>query len=145
LTIKTANLIKSRELLKQKFSEEKNFESFLNNSSSPDKEFLEKIIQSIERNLLDENINDYILKEVKLSRASLYRKIKVLTGKTLNEFITSVRIKNAATLLQTEKYNITEVSYKVGFSSPSYFSVKFKEELSISPSDFIEQLNKIDV
>ncbi len=138
-------MIKSRELLKQKFSEEKNFESFLNNSSSPDKEFLEKIIQSIERNLLDENINDYILKEVKLSRASLYRKIKVLTGKTLNEFITSVRIKNAATLLQTEKYNITEVSYKVGFSSPSYFSVKFKEELSISPSDFIEQLNKIDV
>jgi AraC-like DNA-binding protein len=74
--------------------------------------------------------------ELSLSRSKLYRKIKSLTGSTANEFIRKVRLKKAKQLLENKEFNISEVTYKVGFSSPSYFTKCFKEYYGVLPTDY---------
>jgi AraC-like DNA-binding protein len=61
-----------------------------------------------------------------LSRSQLYRKIKTLTGVSVNEFIRNVRLEKAKQLIEKGNNNINEISYKVGFTSPSYFAKCYK-------------------
>ena len=71
-----------------------------------------------------------------LSRSGLFAKIKSLADITPNEMIQMVRLKKAAQLLQEKKYTVSEISYMVGFSSPSYFSKCFQKQFGIKPADY---------
>ena len=73
-----------------------------------------------------------------MSRSSLFNKIRGLADVTPNEMIQVVRLKKAARLLKEGGYRISEVSYMVGFSSPSYFSKCFQKQFGIKPADFVE-------
>jgi AraC-like DNA-binding protein len=64
----------------------------------------------------------------------LYRKIKTLTGVSVNEFIRNVRLEKARELIELGNDNITEISIKVGFSSPSYFTKCYKEKYGQLPT-----------
>ena len=75
-----------------------------------------------------------------LSRSKLYRKIKALTGETANEFIRKVRFKKAKQIIQNSNYTISEVCYKVGFSSPSYFTKCFKDHFGVLPTEIREKI-----
>jgi len=66
-----------------------------------------------------------------------FKKIKYLTGYSPNEFIRVRRMKKAAELLKTYKYNVSEVSYMVGINDPFYFSKCFKAQYGCSPSHYI--------
>ncbi len=79
------------------------------------------------------SINDFC-REVGMSRTSFYNKIKVLTGTSPNDYIRIVRLNRARDLLSTRQYNVSEVSFMVGFSDPKYFSVCFKKQFGTSPS-----------
>ena len=70
-----------------------------------------------------------------LSRSQLYRKIKALTGQTVNEFIRKIRLERAKLILEKGNANISETCYKVGFASPSYFSKCFKAHFGILPTE----------
>jgi AraC-like DNA-binding protein len=65
-----------------------------------------------------------------------YRKLKSITNKSIAIFIRSVRLQKAKELIQTSNKTISEIAYEVGFNDPSWFSRSFKEEFSVSPSDF---------
>jgi AraC-like DNA-binding protein len=78
-----------------------------------------------------------------LSRSSLYKKVKGMTGNVPNEFIRIIRLKNAAKLLITNDYNISEVGYMVGFSSHSYFSKCFYQQFKLTPTEFADQQKTI--
>ena len=69
------------------------------------------------------------------SRSQLYRKIKTLTGVSVNEFIRNVRLEKAKQLIELGSDNINEVSYKVGFSTPSYFTKCFKLKFGHLPTE----------
>ncbi|MEO2129613.1 MAG: helix-turn-helix transcriptional regulator, partial [Christiangramia sp.] len=70
----------------------------------------------------------------------LYRKIKALTGLTANELIRKIRLERAKELLeQAGQVSVSEVSYNVGFSSPSYFSKCFKEYFGMLPKEAGEE------
>lgn len=64
------------------------------------------------------------------------RSFKKYTGSTPTQYILSLRISNAQTLLDSTNYNITEIAEIVGYDNPLYFSRLFKKQCGMSPSDF---------
>lgn len=108
-----------------------------------DKEFLEKITRTIEENLLNPeftNENLYVL--LNMSKSTLYRKIKGLTGMSPKDYMKNIRFKYACKLLIQKTCNISEVAYKVGFSDAKYFSTCFKKEFGMTPSQYIKNIKK---
>ena len=71
--------------------------------------------------------------QICMSRKNLHRKLKALTGQSPSTFIRVVRLKASLELLQSGKYNVSEVSFLVGFNSPTYFSKCFQEYYGFSP------------
>lgn len=141
LSLITKNLMELRQNLKQRFSNSP-FESFeILPAGTKDKDFLNKLIASIEERIADPQLSvEELGREIGLSRSSLYKKIKAMTGYVPNEFIRVIRLKNAARLLLTKEYNISEIGYMVGFSSHSYFSKCFHQQFKLTPTEFTEQI-----
>jgi len=72
-----------------------------------------------------------------MNRVTLYRKLLSITGKTPIEFVRCMRMKRAAQLLEKSGLSIAEIAYEVGFNNPKLFTKAFKEEFSITPSQYI--------
>ena len=72
-------------------------------------------------------------------RVQLYRKVKTVLGYNVNDYILTVRMQKAKFLLRNEDLSISEISYKVGFSSQAYFSTVFKSKFGITPKAFREK------
>ena len=71
-----------------------------------------------------------------VSREHLIRLFKTTTGKTPLEYITDAKIQKAMTMLEENRYSVSEISEKLGFANPSYFSKIFKQKLKMSPSEY---------
>jgi signal transduction histidine kinase/ligand-binding sensor domain-containing protein/DNA-binding response OmpR family regulator len=109
--------------------------------ASQDEKMLEKIIVCIEKHLSDPDLQiNKICKETGFSYNLLNRKVKNLTGQTINKFIQTIRLRNAEHLLKTKKFSISEVMDHTGFTNHSYFSKCFKRYYKLSPKDFIKNL-----
>ena len=79
---------------------------------------------------------DFLTAQMGMSQSALYRKVKVLTGLTTNEFIRKIRMTTAARLLK-EGHNASETAYLTGFNSQNLFRKYFKEEFGMLPSEYI--------
>lgn len=102
-----------------------------------DDKFFEKSYQIIEQHLSDCEFDvDLFCKDMNLSSKIVYRKIKSATGLSTSEFIRCERLKRAAVLIKENKYNVQEISYMVGFATPSYFTKCFKKQYGMLPKDF---------
>lgn len=109
--------------------------------SKLDKEFMDKLTSFIEENLESENINvDLLADQMFMSKSTLYRKLKALTGLSTNEYIRKMRINTAEKLLITGKYKISEIVYMVGFNSINYFRECFKEEYGVTPREYMDKI-----
>ncbi len=75
-----------------------------------------------------------LAKELGISRSELYKRIKKIENKSASQFIREIRLDKALELLKEESHSIGEISYMVGFNSPTYFSTSFKEHYGYSPS-----------
>ncbi|MBQ5718116.1 MAG: helix-turn-helix transcriptional regulator, partial [Alistipes sp.] len=93
----------------------------------------------IERNIdrSEMTIEDFA-RELNMAHSTFYNKVKSLFGVTPVEFIRDMRLKRGYQLLQSGAYDISTVSYMVGFSDPRYFSKCFKKRYGISPSQIKE-------
>jgi AraC-like DNA-binding protein len=76
---------------------------------------------------------------VYMSPYNFCRTFKKATGKTMVEYVNSVRIKEAEKLLITSTKSISDISSEVGFSSLNYFTKLFKKKNGISPHQFRKQ------
>lgn len=102
-----------------------------------DEDFLSKISEIIKEYLTESDFSVERLSNIaNMSRSSLHRKVKGLTGITPNEFIRLVRLKIAAELIYENKYQIREICYLVGINSPSYFAKLFYKQFGVAPKDF---------
>ena len=89
--------------------------------SLADETFLVKLNRIIQENLSDTKLDvSFICKEVGMSRASLYTKLKALTGIGLNEYINKIRMEKAILLITATDFTFTDISEKVGFTTISY-------------------------
>lgn len=135
------NLIWNRKLLKRKFRNETATEANTAILSRSDKKFLNDFTSVIEQNIANDKFNvDDIAIALGISRIQLYRKTKVLLDCTINDYILNKRLKKAKYLLINEDLSISEITYKVGFSSPTYFSTVFKSKYNCTPSSYKKKL-----
>jgi TolB-like protein/AraC-like DNA-binding protein/Tfp pilus assembly protein PilF len=108
----------------------------MENLSSMNDQFLGKINQIIETNLDNEHFSvEDLAQKVSLSRSMLHRKLIKLNGKSASDLITEKRLLRAKEMLENNVATASEVAYKVGFNSPSYFTKVFKKYYHVSPGD----------
>lgn len=99
--------------------------------------FLRKFLTRIEEIYADSEFNVERLSDtLGLSRGHLHRKIKDLTGTTPVDFLRNYRLSKAAVLLRQRQYNINEIAYQTGFSSPAYFTKCFKAVYNLTPKEY---------
>jgi len=104
--------------------------------SKMDRDFLEKITGIIEKNIPDERFGvTELSEEIGMSRSNLLRKVKKLTGLSVSHFIRNIRLKKAREMMEEGIYTVSEVSFKVGFSSTSYFIKCFREHYGFPPGE----------
>ncbi len=77
-----------------------------------------------------------------MSRSSLYNKIKALTGHSPSDFIRHIRMDEAVNLLKSNQYSIAEISDRLGFGDPKYFTDIFKKHYGITPSAYLKKEKK---
>ena len=138
-TIKS--LLGNREILKGHYTSELPHENIRNSSAKKiDRKFVNEFSSIVESNVANENFGvDDICKAIGISRVQLYRKAKAVLGYNINEYILEVRMQKAKYLLLNEDFSISEISYKVGFSSQAYFSTVFKSKFGVTPKAFKEK------
>ncbi len=76
------------------------------------------------------------VKALNCGRSVTYRKIKEITGLTINDFILSIRLKKAAALLIHTNKTISQIAGDTGHSSSQYFSTLFKKQFNQTPSQY---------
>lgn len=100
--------------------------------------FLTKLFEQVDSNISNNSLNvDYLGRAMGVSRAQLYRKCLTLTGRSPNEFVSSIRMEKALTLIKNKFGNVSEVALEVGYNNPSYFSKCFHKTFHCTPSRFI--------
>ena len=140
LVARVESLLRSRSNLRKYFLDSITLKE--NNQKVPAEyqEILKKCIAIIEANI---HKRDFTIKnfatEMGMSHRTLYTKIKIISGQTLNAFIRSVRIRRAAMLLLTENINIAQASAEVGFEDPKYFRQQFVKLFAMTPSEYIKK------
>lgn len=87
----------------------------------------------------------FLTDKMAMSRASLYNKVKLLTGLGVNDYINKLRIEKSVYLLTNTNMKINEISYEVGFSYPRYFSTSFKQVKGMTPTRFKEENKKTNI
>ncbi|HEX2935400.1 MAG TPA: two-component regulator propeller domain-containing protein [Bacteroidales bacterium] len=102
-----------------------------------DEEFMKKVMNFIEKNLINSDLNvDQLAQYLALSKVQTYRKIKAISGMSIVEFIRSIRLKKAAQMIREGQLNISEIAFETGFSTPSYFSKCFHDQFGKTPSEY---------
>ncbi len=102
--------------------------------------FLDQVNDIVMSNIDDENFGVRDLSSsLDLSASQTLRKVKSVTGISVNQYIRKVRLKVAAKLIKETDFTAAEISYKVGFGSPSYFNKTFRKQYGITPGEYKAQ------
>ncbi len=135
------NLLRNRHLLKDIWSTtlEKNTskkERHIKQEVANEDAFVEKFKKVVEERMANSDLGvEEIGNVMGLSRVQLYRKMKALTGCSPVDLLRKARLASARQYLLSSDLSVSEIAYKVGFSSPSYFTKCFKDEYGIVPGD----------
>lgn len=104
------------------------------------KEFLDRCIKIVEAHLDDENFSIRSLaREVGISHSGLYKKVKSVSGQSINGFIRFIRLRKAAEIMIGTEHNIGEIAAMVGFNNIKYFRQHFNELFGMKPSEYIKK------
>lgn len=137
LRLKIDNIAATRRNLSRRYASETPTESGLPAPNTPDRKFLEKT-QAYVALIMSEGDFDpeAFARYMGMSYSQLYRKIKGMSGLSINLFVRSLKLRHAAGLLESGQYTVAEVAYRTGFKSPNYFSQCFKEQYGLAPTAF---------
>jgi signal transduction histidine kinase/DNA-binding response OmpR family regulator len=139
LQAQVQNLIQQRQNLKRKFSRGMMMRPSEVQEPSLDERFLMKVRASVEKNMGNEDFTvEDLASDVNLSRAQLHRKLVALTGNSASRYIRNFRLEHAMDLLRKNVGSVSEVAYRVGYSSPAYFTKCFTEDYGMAPSQVLK-------
>ena len=137
LNARIKNLVDNRRQLLEKMQLWAMMQPAQPDIAPPDSKFIEQLCRIIEKNLSNPLFSvEKLCDNLPMSRASMYRKIRFLTGESPQLFIRSYRLKRAAQLLEKNYGNVTEVCFRVGFTSTTYFTKCFKKKFHHCPKIF---------
>lgn len=137
LLARVANLIRTRKKLKDSYSRKLKLDPTDVEITPYDEKILKKAVELVEHNLQNNNFSaQWLAEELSMSPSTLYRKLKTLTGASVNEFIRSIRLKRAAQLLSTGEFTVNEAAYEVGIFDVKYFRSCFKKQYGVTPTQY---------
>lgn len=143
LMAQVTSILENRVREKQSFSRDPHIYVPQSGINKADEEFREKLTNIINENLTDPNFGVERLTElICMSRSSLHRKIKAISGISPTEFIRLTRLKKAVELISEGRYRIGEVCYLIGINSPSYFIKHFQKQFGMTPKEFEQQYHR---
>jgi two-component system cell cycle response regulator len=138
LQVQIANLLTNRNKIKEYFASSPLVHIKSMAYSKADELFLEKINETILKNLGDTELDvEKLARFMNMSKPTLYRKIKSLSDLSPNEIINITRLKKAAELLVEGNYKIYEVANMVGYASQTNFGRNFLKQFGMTPSDYL--------
>ncbi len=139
LFVRIEKLLERMEIVRGKFKDlaEVELNQLQTGIGEKDDDFFSKITRCIHQHLSEPEFNaDTIADEVGMSKASLYKKVKTITGLTPHGLIKQYRLKRASELLKNATMSVSDVIYETGFNSRSYFYKSFNEMFHCHPKDF---------
>ena len=102
----------------------------------PENALIERLQEEVDRNLQNEQFGvEELADNVGMSRSHLHRKLQEATGQSVSQFIREYRLQKAMEILQNEEITASEVAYRVGFGSASYFSKSFTDFYGYPPGE----------
>jgi signal transduction histidine kinase/ligand-binding sensor domain-containing protein/DNA-binding response OmpR family regulator len=108
--------------------------------STQDEKMLSKVVKGIEKLMSDPDLDvEKLVVETGFSYSYLYRKIKKLTGQSVNGLIREMRIRRAAQILSSQNVSVADAMHEIGFTSHSYFSKCFRKVYHLSPTEFMNK------
>lgn len=141
LTIR--NIFEQREKLKEKYRHDHHAAAREMVHASKDAAFMEEFLAITDSQLTNPDLDvEYICNKIGMSRTKLYQKIKGITGQSIGEFVRTLRLRKAVEIMTTEDVLLTEVMYRVGIQTQSYFTKAFKKEYGKTPTQFLQELGK---
>ena len=121
----------------QQFRQKMNIEPSEITITPLDEQFIKRAIELVEQNISDSDFSvETLAAGVAMSRSTLYKKLMAITGQGPAEFIRTIRIKRGRALLETSQMQITEIAYAVGFTTVKSFTMNFKAEYGMTPSEY---------
>lgn len=140
LQVQIANLLTNRNKIKEYFASSPLVHIKSIAYSRADELFLERINETILKNLGDTELDvEKLARFMNMSKPTLYRKIKSLSDLSPNEIINITRLKKAAELLVEGNYKIYEVANMVGYASQTNFGRNFLKQFGMTPSDYLSK------
>ena len=136
------NILKARRRLQQYFLNTVTLQP-TSGIDSENKEFLERCIKIIEAHQDETEFTVQVFaKKIGMSHPALYKKIKSISGLTVNVFIRYLRVRKAANLLINTNKTILEVTYDTGFNDMKYFREQFSKLFGMKPSEYVKRYRK---
>ena len=137
LKVRIRNLLDRRARLHEYFKKHGLFELDEKQVTPVDKQFLQNVMNVINEHISDPSFSTEIFADsLAISRSLLNKKLTALIGEPPGEFIRRLRLNKAAEMIKNNSGNFTEIAFGVGFNDPSYFSVCFKKQFGMSPSQY---------
>ena len=131
------HLFELREQARHQFVENVRIDASKIGVNSEEESLVAQLLKALEQNLGNSEYSvDQLARDVALGRTNLYKRMQTMLGITPNDFIRSVRLKRAAILLSDTELPIVEISERVGFNTPQYFSTQFKKMFGVTPSEY---------
>ena len=144
LQLRIDNLIENRQRITREFKQQtiEDVQTKTASMPSPDKEFLDKAIASVQKHIDDSDYDrEAFASDMGMSSSSLYNKLRAVTGMNATSFIRDMRMKEACRLVKsTPGIRVSDLAYSVGFKDPKYFATIFKKEFGMQPSEYIESI-----
>ncbi|MBC8153060.1 MAG: response regulator, partial [Bacteroidetes bacterium] len=137
LLLRVKNLLENRQKLRERFSRQLVVQPAEVAVTSTDEKFLQKVFALLEANLSNADFDVMLFsREVGWSQTHLHRKLTALLGQSANELIRTFRLKRAASLLDQQHGNVSEIAFSVGFSNPNYFTKCFRDQFGCTPTEY---------
>jgi YesN/AraC family two-component response regulator len=138
LQLTLRNLVESRQKLRERLASLEDInENIADGTSELDLKLMKELKEIISANLEKPDFTvDTLAYELRVSRTTLYNKVKGLTGNTPSDLIREARINKAKKLLREHRYQIVEIGELVGFSDQKYFREVFKKTVGMTPSEY---------
>ncbi len=140
LEAKILNILRTRYRNFERYSNTTEIEPQKLTNNSMDEELLKRAIAVVEKNMDNVDFStEQFAREMNMSRSNLHLKLKAITGKSAIDFIYKIRFNRACQLLKEGRYSVSEISYMVGYNTPSYFAARFKKYVGCLPTEYAKK------
>lgn len=143
LRAKIQNMLRTRNRTFEHYSNTLEIEPEKITNNSMDEDLLKKAMAVVEKHM--DNVafsTEQFAREMNMSRSNLHLKLKAITGKSAIDFIHRIRFNRACQLLKEGKYTVSEISFMVGYNTPSYFAARFKKFIGCLPTEYGKKANR---